>query len=90
MLITHYVQKDHCDATQLDDEWLILNTANYSITKLNEVGGFCWSLLNDSQTVDSLIQAIDNDFESKIEIIEKDIEEFLSDLIQCGLIQHGK
>ena len=53
---TQYIQKGNYEATELDGEWIILNTDQYTITKLNDEGGHCWSLLNEVQTADSLTQ----------------------------------
>lgn len=85
-----YIQKNHLvEATQFDDEWILLNTDDYTVTKLNELGGYCWSLLSDAQTVESLTQAIATEFgmDSSNDMAEKDIEDFVAELIQYGLIQ---
>jgi hypothetical protein len=89
-MMKQYIQNKNVEATELDDEWVIFNTEQYTITKVNDVGGYCWSLLNQPQTADTLTQSLVEKFsspESK-ELIEKDIEEFLDNLINCGLIQY--
>jgi hypothetical protein len=85
-MIAQYVRRNHYEAIELDGEWMILNTDDFTVTKLNEVGGYCWSLLHKDQTLHSLIQAIHETYESVSETVEKDMEAFLSDLIQCGLL----
>jgi hypothetical protein len=90
-MTTQYIQTANCDATVLDGEWIILNTNQYTITKLNDIGGFCWSLLNESQTAESLAKSIFEQFptaEGKQQV-KHDIEGFLEHLLQCGLIQHA-
>jgi hypothetical protein len=84
--MTQYIQKNNYETTKLDDEWIILNTDNYTITKLNDLGGFCWTLLQETQTINSLHQAIESEYNLTNEKIESDIETFLSDLIKYGLI----
>lgn len=86
-----FIQTRNYEVTQLDDELIILNTDYFTITKLNAVGGFCWSLLSEVQTVESLMSAIQEQYLSSDEHVESDIQIFLSDLIQCGLVQrdHG-
>lgn len=84
-----YIRKKNCEATQLDGEFIILNTDNYTVTKLNDVGGFCWSLLSEVQSAGSLVQAVCQEFELVPSTAELDMESFLSDLIQCGLVQHA-
>ncbi|NHM29291.1 PqqD family protein [Neobacillus terrae] len=88
--MAQYIQSGEYDATELDGEWIILNTDNYTVTKINEVGGECWALLKEVQTVDSLTQEIGEKFSSAIPIsqMKKDIETFLSQLSECGLIKN--
>jgi hypothetical protein len=89
-MMKQYIRKENVEATELDGEWVIFNTEQYTITKVNDVGGHCWSLLNEPQTADTLTQFLVEKFsspESK-ELIEKDIEEFLDSLVNCGLIQY--
>jgi len=90
-LIATYIQKSNYEITQLDDELLILDMDLYTITKLNAVGGACWALLGKVQTVESLVLAIQERYRLSNEQIKSDIEFFLNDLLQCGLIQqeHG-
>jgi hypothetical protein len=89
-MMTQYIQKGNYEATELDGEWIILNTEQYTITKLNDVGGHCWSLLNKVQTVDSLTQSLLEKFSTteNLQQVKKDMEEFLANLVQCGLIEH--
>ncbi|MNR56144.1 Coenzyme PQQ synthesis protein D (PqqD) [compost metagenome] len=70
-------------------EWIILNTDEYTLTKLNNVGGFCWSLLGAAQTVSSISEAIRKEFESVDETVEEDIEMFLNEMVARGLVQHA-
>ena len=81
-----YVQKSNCETTHLDDEWIVLNIDAFTVTKLNEVGGFCWSLLKDVQTVDSLVKAVEQQFHSEAGINREEIEGFLTELVDYGLV----
>ncbi|MEX2461056.1 MAG: PqqD family protein [Paenibacillaceae bacterium] len=88
-MIAYYVRRNQYEAIQMDGEWIILNTDDYTVTQLNEIGGFCWSLLHQTQTLQSLIQAVHDKYEMVSEDVERDIEVFLSDLIKCGLLKHA-
>lgn len=87
--MTHYKQKENFDITQLDGEWIILNANNFTVTKLNEMGGFCWSLLKEKQTVESIVQSIKEDCDDEHSVEAADIEHFLKELIECGLVVHA-
>jgi hypothetical protein len=87
---TQYIKKGNYEATELDGEWIILNTDQYTITKLNDEGGHCWSMLNEVQTADSLTKSLLERFSTteKEQQVKKDIEEFLANLFQYGLIEY--
>lgn len=87
--MTQYLRMNDYESIQLDMEWIILNTDEYTLTKLNGVGGFCWSLLGAAQTVSSISEAIRKEYEFVDETVEEDIEAFLNDMIGRGLVQHG-
>jgi hypothetical protein len=88
-MMNRFVQTSNCDATVLDGEWIILNTNQYTITKLNDIGGHCWSLLSEIQTADTITQSILDKFPGTEgeQQVKNDIEEFLENLLRCGLIQ---
>ncbi|MCS0788027.1 PqqD family protein [Cytobacillus firmus] len=86
--MARYVQKSSYESTHLDNEWIILNTDDYTVTKLNDIGGFCWSLLEAEQTLESLTQAVGREY-LETEVSEREIEEFLSQLMECGLVKYA-
>lgn len=84
-----YKQKSSFEAAELDGEWVILNTEQYTVTKLNQVGGYCWNLLKEHQTVESLAEAVAENFSAEVSEINRDIEDFLTRLLQFELIQYA-
>lgn len=86
--MARYVQKSSYESTHLDNEWIILNTDDYTVTKLNDIGGFCWSLLEAEQTLESLTQAVGREY-LETEVSEREMEEFLSQLMECGLVKYA-
>ncbi len=85
--MVQFIQKNSFEATHIDDEWIILDTDQYTVTRLNDLGGFCWLKLREAQTVESLQMAIDEEYSAEC---EKDaIDKFLFDLEKCGLICHA-
>ncbi|TWD98887.1 coenzyme PQQ synthesis protein D (PqqD) [Neobacillus bataviensis] len=90
-MMTQYIQKGIYETTELDGEFIILNTDDYTITKLNDVGGYCWSKLNEVQTVATLTKNLIEKFSINGDEtqVERDMEEFLENLLQCGLIQYA-
>ncbi|MGG3564225.1 PqqD family protein [Neobacillus rhizosphaerae] len=88
--MNQYIQKENCEATELDGEWIILNADQCTITKLNDVGGHCWSLLKEIQTAETLTKSLLEKFSANDDKhqVRKDIDEFLNNLLQYGLIEH--
>ncbi|CAN7588946.1 PqqD family protein [Rossellomorea sp. LjRoot5] len=86
-----YVQRKKYEASQFDDEWIILNTDLYTVTKVNEVGGFCWSLLESAQTIDSIAAAVAGHFNisETHETIIDDIRDFIMELQHYGLVEYA-
>lgn len=86
-----YVQRKKYEASQFDDEWIILNTDLYTVTKVNEVGGFCWSLLESAQTVDSIAASVAGHFNisEPDEMIIADIKDFIMELHHYGLVEYA-
>ncbi|MGG1629475.1 PqqD family protein [Rossellomorea sp. NRS-1567] len=86
-----YVQRKEYEASQFDDEWIILNTDLYTVTKVNEVGGFCWALLESAQTIDSIAVAVEGHFnitEARA-VLKDDIKDFLKELQHYGLVEYA-
>ncbi|KKI92979.1 hypothetical protein WQ54_05565 [Bacillus sp. SA1-12] len=84
-----YIKISDYETVQLDDDWIIMNTDNFTVTKLNNLGGLCWTLLDQPQTLQSLCQSLKNVYDIQNESLPKDIEAFLSELIEYGLVQHA-
>lgn len=83
-----YIKKNTFDCTQLDDDWIILNTDNFTVTKVNEVGGYCWTLLESKQTAETIIKAVQKEYPTIEDLTTQDIEQFLDELLQYGLLTH--
>lgn len=86
-----FVQKKNYEASQFDDEWIILNTDQFTVTKVNEVGGYCWMLLESDQTIGTIAEAVKERFEINEEqvTLEIDILNFLTELYQYGLVDYA-
>jgi hypothetical protein len=83
-----YIRTGTSEAAQIDDDWIILHTSQYTVTTLNAVGGYCWGLLEQQQTTASLKQAVHDAFICDDFEVEKDLEVFISELLRCGLIEN--
>lgn len=85
----NYKFKGDFEALELDGEWLILNQDAYTVTTLNEVGGYCWKMLQEGKDQTDIVQAIRERYEVGEELIQEDLETFFSHLQDCGLVEHA-
>ncbi|MCM3650399.1 PqqD family protein [Metabacillus litoralis] len=84
-----YIKRSDFETVHLDDEWIIMNTENFTVTKLNDLGGYCWTLLEHPQSINSLCQLIRDHYELQNETLQADIEAFLEELMEYELVQHA-
>ncbi len=84
-----YVKSKDYETVQLDEEWFIMNTDQFTVTKINELGGYCWSQLATPQSVDTLTQQVMEQFHIENKLLSINIEEFLKELIEYGLVRHA-
>jgi hypothetical protein len=83
-----YIRKIGFETVWLDEEWIVIDTERLMVTRLNDAGWHVWTLLGSMQTVDSLVQHLRRDFDAAPEIVAADVEMFLAELSQCGLLEH--
>ncbi len=85
----HYIKIDEYETIQLDNEWIIMNTDQFTVTKLNAIGGYCWSLLESPHTPNELAQNVKIKFELDNIDLPNHIEDFLQELMKCDLVKHA-
>ena len=87
--MTEYCQKQHLRTAKLGDEWVIIDIDHHTVTTLNDMGGYCWNVLSNTQSLNSLVHTINQEFsvDMPVEHVERDVVCFLSDLIEYGLIE---
>ncbi|WP_053074082.1 PqqD family protein [Priestia aryabhattai] len=85
--MTSYIQKGGYEVMEIDSEWVILNSHAYTVTTLNEVGGYCWKVIENKKTLAEIIKAVAAYYNTEAEMVEGDIQHFLNKLIDCGLVE---
>lgn len=83
-----FIRATDSEAVELDQEWMILHPDQFTVTKINEVGGFCWSLLKEPQTVSAMAGHIAERYDIGSVEAEADIEAFLKHMQQIGMIRY--
>lgn len=79
-------RQENIESAELDGEWLLLNIDTHGITKVNELGGYIWSILPEYPTVAQLAEKIHAEYGVEIEVVEADVEAFVRMLLEAGLL----
>jgi hypothetical protein len=69
-----------------DDETVLLNLDTDDLFGLNETGTFLAKFIQDNLTFKEMCETFDNMFSADIDMIEKEVSEILTDLIERNLI----
>lgn len=80
--------KRHPDVAwrMIEDEALVVDARNGKITPLNPVAAFIWNQLDGSKELDLVQQSVIESFEVDLKQAEKDLNEFVQQLIKEELI----
>jgi DNA-binding transcriptional ArsR family regulator len=71
---------------EIDGEIVILNPATGAVTHLDRLGTMIWHLLDQSTTVQQLVDDLSTAFEVAPPTVERDLRVFLGALADAGLL----
>lgn len=71
---------------ELDGEAVLLNLDKGEYYGLNIVGARAWALLAEPYGLGSLVEALLDEFDVQREVLQADLDVFLHDLLQEGLV----
>ncbi|WP_138751353.1 PqqD family protein [Paenibacillus sinopodophylli] len=83
------LKQKNIETAELDGEWLLLNINTHAITKVNELGGYIWSILPEYPTVTELAEKVHSEYGVEMEVVLNDVQAFVEMLIEAGLIIHA-
>lgn len=75
-------------SSQIDQEFALFSEDNNAYYGLNETGSIIWDILENPISVKDLILKLNDTYDESEELIEKDVLEYLSHLIDKRLIQY--
>ncbi len=85
-LTQYYRWNENVEAIEMEGQWVILHAEHNTVTKLNETGGFIWSLLQKGQDVNLIVDTVTEKFGVNRLQAQTDVEAFLSQLEQVDVI----
>lgn len=87
--MTTFIRTSEAEAVEMDNEWVILHADQFTVTKLNEVGGLCWGLLGVPQSLEGLAEEVYKHYDIGENDAIADVRVFLDKLLEIGLIRHA-
>lgn len=84
--------KDGHILRNIADEWIIVPVGARihdfnGLMTVNDTGAFLWKLLQEDQTEEELTKKLIEEYDADINIIKKDIYEFVNSLRQGGVLE---
>ena len=73
-------------ATIADDRAVIVLADLGQVTVLNELGTFIWKLCNGKHNIEQIVHKVVDEYEVEFSIAEKDVTEFLRDMVELRAI----
>ncbi|KPK40700.1 MAG: hypothetical protein AMJ78_06935 [Omnitrophica WOR_2 bacterium SM23_29] len=81
-----FIRNDDIAWRIIDGEALVVSPKSSLIYPLNEVATRIWELLDGKRTVFDISSIICDEFEGDTAVIQKDVVDFIQDLLKGGLI----
>lgn len=85
-----YQVAESVESVELEGEWILLQTENHYVTRLNETGGLLWSFLQTPGTLTDILGYLDSLFEVDFAQLENDATSFLIEMLENELITFQK
>ncbi len=83
------VRTNNALTTPVEEELVMFDTEAGKYYGLNEVATAIWNRLQNPQTIGSLINSLTAEFEISEEQCRKEVLQFLSDMINRGLVEES-
>jgi len=87
-----YIRCKKIDLKSVADTFLLipLHAPDQALYTLNETGRLCWEAINEPQTEDQIVATLAEQYEEvSRETLEKDVREFLREMLEMNLIEKG-
>ena len=66
----------------IEGEAVLVNIEDGEVIHLNEVAAEIWSVIDGTRSVEEIVEHVNREFEAEIATIEKDVFDFLNQLIE--------
>lgn len=84
-----YTFNDNVEIVELDNEWILLDTQNFKITKINKMGAYVLETLRENKDMDDILERVTADFDVEVTIARSDVYAFLEEIKKIGAIKYA-
>ena len=84
--MTTFAYSNHVELMEIDNEWIAMDTKNYTVTKINKMGAFILGCVKEQRSVEDIVQLIDEKYEVNSNEVKSIVHSFLIELKKLGLI----
>lgn len=78
---------DHFSETEIDDEVVVMSLSSGDFFSLTGTARAIWQLIDGTRDIDTLVAELATGFAADPATVRSDIEAFLTDLRQAGLLR---
>lgn len=84
-----YSCSDSIEILEIDQEWIVMDTEQFTITKINTMGAYILEAVQAKKPLDQIVDMIHTNFNVEQHDARKDALAFLEELNRMGLVTHG-
>ncbi|ACX67555.1 MULTISPECIES: PqqD family protein [Paenibacillus] len=83
------IRNEHVESEMIGNEWILLNMKEHVATKLNELGGYIWSIIPEYGHMEGIIEKIAEEYDIDRHTAEQDVKPFIEELLGSGLLTYA-
>lgn len=81
-----FIASEDVLSQEIQDETVLLDLKSEDYFGMNRVGSRVWQLIGEGKTREDMLEALAAEFEVEKEGLARDLDLFISDLAQAGLV----
>lgn len=85
-----YECKQNIDILEIDNDWIIMDTETFTVTKINAMGAYILHRVKEQREIEDIIRNIATDYDVELNVARTDTLAFLKELEEINLIRNGR
>lgn len=83
---TLYACSNHIELMEMEQEWILVDTEGFTITKINRMGAMILEAVKELRSPEEIVDMIQMNYEVDSNQARQDINAFLQELQRIGII----